>query len=251
MYAIIEDDYLARVPPTLLGEDYDRAVEDVTRKELQGSIVDYVPDSSSRTDMQKCYVVTILSIKKNGDGIIVHGDGGVYQNITYTALAFIPKMNEVVEGFIVSVVPKIGAFVRFGPFEGLLHVGQIMDDRIEIDEGNRRLLGKETNRELRAGDKIRVRIVMLNISSSSPTDRRIGFTMKQPGLGKLQWLKNDPSMEQGIVEEHKEAGQKKRTRRKKGSDEHQDMELVSHGPINEEDAEEENLGEEEDPGEEI
>ncbi|MGP6239091.1 DNA-directed RNA polymerase [Cuniculiplasma sp. SKW4] len=251
MYAIIEDDYLARVPPTMLGEDYERAVEEVTRKELQGSIVDYVPDNNSRVDMQKCYIVTILEITKNGDGIIVHGDGGVYQNITYKALAFIPKMNEIVEGVVVSVVPKIGAFLRFGPFEGLLHVGQIMDDRIEIDEGNKRLIGKDTNREIRAGDKLRVRVVMLNISSSSPNDRRIGFTMKQPGLGKLQWLKNDPS--EGVKPDITGESKPKKSSRKRERTKHQegDSNLVSDSPIPEEDAEEESLGEEEDLGEEL
>lgn len=127
-------------------------------------------------------------LKKIDYGIIVHGDGGVYQKIHYKALAFIPKNNEIIEGIVVSVVPKIGAFVRFGPFEGLLHVGQIMDDRIDMDESQNRLVGKDTNRDIRIGDQVRVRIVMLNLASSSVRDRRIGFTMKQPGLGKLQWL---------------------------------------------------------------
>lgn len=235
----------------MLGEDYERAVDEVTRKELQGSIVDYVPDNNSRIDMQRCYIVTILEIKKNGDGIIVHGDGGVYQNITYKALAFIPKMNEIVEGVVVSVVPKIGAFLRFGPFEGLLHVGQIMDDRIEIDEGNKKLIGKDTNREIRTGDKLRVRVVMLNISSSSPNDRRIGFTMKQPGLGKLQWLKNDPS--DGFKADITEDSKPKKSARKRERTKHHEGEnnLVSDSPIPEEDAEEESLGEEEDLGEEL
>lgn len=193
MYAVIEEEHLARVPPTLLGENYDLAVEEVTRQTLQGTLVDYVPDKNSRVDMLKCYIVSIIGIKKINDGIIVHGDGGVYQRIQYKALAYIPKNNEVIEGLVVSVVPKIGAFVRFGPFEGLLHVGQIMDDRIDMDEGQNRLVGKDTNKDIRVGDHVRVRIVMLNLASSSVRDRRIGFTMKQPGLGKLQWL-NSPQI---------------------------------------------------------
>ncbi len=199
MYAVIEEEHLARVPPTLLGENYDQAVEEVTRQTLQGTLVDYVPDKNSRVDMLKCYVISILEIKKINDGIIVHGDGGVYQRIQYKALAYIPKMNEIVEGLVVSVVPKIGAFVRFGPFEGLLHVGQIMDDRIDMDESQNRLVGKDTNKDIRVGDHVRVRVVMLNLASSSIRDRRIGFTMKQPGLGKLQWLnapKNAPDERQ-------------------------------------------------------
>ena len=127
-------------------------------------------------------------------------------------MAFIPKNNEIIEGIVVSVVPKIGAFVRFGPFEGLLHVGQIMDDRIDMDESQNRLVGKDTNKDIRIGDQVRVRIVMLNLSSSSVRDRRIGFTMKQPGLGKLQWLQASPVAE-------KDASQKKVPKKKPRVDE--------------------------------
>ena len=148
MYAIIEDEYLARVPPTMLGEDYDLVVEEVTRRELQGTMVDYIPVQPVKNENQKCYIVSILGVKKNGDGIMVHGDGGVYQKISYRALAFVPKVNEIVEGFVVSIVSKIGAFIRFGSFEGLLHIGQIMDDRIEINEANRTLSGKDSKKEI-------------------------------------------------------------------------------------------------------
>ncbi len=209
MYAIIEEEHLARVPPTLLGENYDLAVEEVTKQTLQGTLVDYVPDKNSRADMLKCYIVSIVGIKKINDGIIVHGDGGVYQRIQYRALAYIPKNNEVVEGIVVSVVPKIGAFVRFGPFEGLLHVGQIMDDRIDMDESQNRLVGKDTNRDIRVGDHVRVRIVMLNLASSSIRDRRIGFTMKQPGLGKIQWLNSPKTSENEPREEYEKSERKK------------------------------------------
>jgi DNA-directed RNA polymerase subunit E' len=92
-------------------------------------------------------------------------------------------------------VRKFGAFVRFGPLDGLLHVSQIMDDRVNIDEHNQRLVGVETKRDLKVGYKVRARIVSLSLSEISPRDSRIGLTMRQPGLGRLEW----------IVEAHKKA----------------------------------------------
>ncbi|HEV2230711.1 MAG TPA: S1 RNA-binding domain-containing protein, partial [Thermoplasmata archaeon] len=81
-----------------------------------------------------------------------------------------------------------GAFVRFGPLDGLLHVSQIMDDRVNIDEHNQRLVGVETKRDLKVGYKVRARVVSLSLSEISPRDSRIGLTMRPPGLGRLEWI---------------------------------------------------------------
>ncbi|MFG1520240.1 MAG: S1 RNA-binding domain-containing protein, partial [Thermoplasmataceae archaeon] len=89
---------------------------------------------------------------------------------------------------IVTSVKEFGAFVRFGPFEGLLHISQIMDDMISTDLTNQRIIGKETKREIKVGDKVRVKIVSLNLASASMLDSRIGLNMKQLGLGKVDWL---------------------------------------------------------------
>ncbi|EQD45503.1 DNA-directed RNA polymerase subunit E', partial [mine drainage metagenome] len=168
--------------------------EDVARDTLCGRILD-VRDETERV-IGKCYVISIIDIKTKGEGTIVHGDGGVYQAITYKALAYMPKLQEVVDAVVISIVPKLGAFMKFGPFEGLLHISQIMDDRIDVDPVNQRFIGKETGREIRAGDILRVRIVLLNLSSSSVKDSKIGFTMKQIGLGKREWLNKTKEKEE-------------------------------------------------------
>ena len=62
-----------------------------------------------------------------------------------------------------------------------------MDDSINVDMENQRIVGKDTKMELKVGDKIRVRIVALNLASTSLSDSKIGFTAKQPGLGKPEW----------------------------------------------------------------
>ena len=187
MYIFVEDEYIARIPPELLGEDYDKSVLDVARTSLEGRLIDVQSEEQPGKNVGKCYILSITDVKKLGEGAIVHGDGGVYQTIRYKALGYFPEMQEIVEGIVTSV-QKCSAFIRFGPFEGLLHISQIMDDRIDIDLGNQRFIGKDTKRDLKVGDKVRVRVVALNLSSSSIRDSKIGFTMKQLGLGKLQWL---------------------------------------------------------------
>ena len=99
-------------------------------------------------------------------------------------------LQEIVQGTVCEIL-KFGAFVRFGPLDGLLHISQIMDDRIDVDIDGRRLLGKDTKRELRVGAGVRARVVSLSINERSPRESKIGLTMRQPGLGKLEWLEED------------------------------------------------------------
>ena len=186
MYVIIEDEYIARIPPEKLGFDYDEAVMNVSKVSLEGRLLDF-KDATDERILGKCYVVSIMDVQKVGEGTIVHGDGGVYQSVKYKALAFYPEMQEIVEGVVVSI-QNFGAFIKFGPFEGLLHKSQIMDDRIDVDLANQRFVGKETKRDIKIGDRVRIRIVALNLNSSTLEDSKIGFTMKQSGLGKPDWL---------------------------------------------------------------
>ena len=104
--------------------------------------------------------------------------------------------DEVVQGKVCEVL-RFGAFVRFGPLDGLLHISQIMDDRIDIDESNNRLVGKDTKRDLRTGDIERARIVAISINEVNYRESKIGLTMRQPGLGKLEWLEEDRKPDTG------------------------------------------------------
>jgi DNA-directed RNA polymerase subunit E' len=184
MYVSIEKEYVARIPPEKLSGDYLKAVSDVAKTSIEGRLIDLEEQNYQN---QKAFIISVLSVEPVGEGTIVHGDGGVYQSIKYNALGYLPEMQEIVDGFVTSV-KEFGAFIRFGPFEGLLHKSQIMDDRIDIDLANQRIVGKESKREIRVGDKLRVRIVSLNLASSSVMDSKIGLTMKQLGLGKVEWL---------------------------------------------------------------
>jgi DNA-directed RNA polymerase subunit E' len=110
--------------------------------------------------------------------------------VKYEAIIFRPQLQEVIEGTVVEVL-KFGAFVRFGPLDGLLHISQIMDDRIDVDDSGQRLLGKDTKRDLKVGDIVRARIVALSLNERNPRESKIGLTMRQPGLGKIEWIEEE------------------------------------------------------------
>ncbi|MEM0128963.1 MAG: DNA-directed RNA polymerase [Thermoplasmata archaeon] len=176
MYYLDRRTDVVRIPPPRLGAPLADVLTELAQQQFEGKLV----DGANLT-------VLIRDVRPVGEGHIIHGDGGVYQEVEYTALFFRPEIQEVVEGSIVEI-RKFGAFLRFGPLDGLLHVSQIMDDRVNIDEHNQRLVGVETKRDLKVGYKARARIVSLSLSEISPRDSRIGLTMRQPGLGRLEWI---------------------------------------------------------------
>ncbi|MGD0257633.1 MAG: DNA-directed RNA polymerase [Thermoplasmata archaeon] len=186
MYYLDHRRDVVRIPPERLGAEVDTVLTELAQQQFEGKLVD-----------GQNLAVTIRDVKSIGEGHIIHGDGGVYQEVEYEALLFRPEIQEVVEGAVVEI-RKFGAFVRFGPLDGLLHVSQVMDDRVNIDEHNQRLVGVETKRDLKVGYKVRARVVSLSLSEISPRDSRIGLTMRQPALGRLEW----------IQEAHKKADEK-------------------------------------------
>ena len=176
MYKIIKKTDTVRVPPERLGEALEETVQELTHFNYEGKM-----------DRDHNLTVLTTNIELMGEGRIVHGDGGVYQNVSYDALVFKPAMQEIINGTVCEIL-KFGAFIRFGPLDGLLHISQIMDDHIDIDLANERLIGRETKRDLRINDKVRARIVSISFNERNPRESKIGLTMRQAGLGKLEWL---------------------------------------------------------------
>lgn len=188
MYMLTEVEKVVRIPPVELKEDIENVIENLTWESYEG-----------RLGEDKTFTVLIRNVRTVGPGRIVHGDGAVYQTVKFDQVVFKPRDNEVVEGVVVEIL-KFGAFVRFGPLDGLLHISQVMDDRVDIDEANQRLVGKETGRFLAVGDVVRARVVSIDLNEKNPQDSKIGLTMRQSGLGKLQWLEEDSKKKQEGVE---------------------------------------------------
>lgn len=179
MYMITQAERIVRIPPANLSKDIEDVIGSLTWETYEGK---FGPDKS--------LTVLIKNVEPQGAGRIVHGDGAVYQSVKFDQLVFRFKENEIVEGEVVEIL-KIGAFVNFGPLDGLLHISQVMDDRVDIDSENQRLIGKETGRTLSKGDRVRARIVSIDLNEKNPRESKIGLTMRQSGLGKLEWIEED------------------------------------------------------------
>jgi DNA-directed RNA polymerase subunit E' len=193
MYVKIRAIDVVRVPPERLGDDLDVVVKEMLRDKLEG-----------RLDKKVGMFIAILDVVDIKEGRIMIGDAGVYYETAFDALVFRPKMQEIVEGGVVEIV-EFGAFVEIGPLDGLLHISQITDEYISYDEKNAKLVTKETGRTLGEGDRLRARIVAISLNERDPSESKIGLTMRQPGLGKLEWIEEE---RQKAAAKEKEAAQK-------------------------------------------
>ena len=175
MYKLITIKDTVRVPPALFGKKIDESVVDVLRQKYENKI-----------DADFGVVLAISKVKDIGPGRIIPGDGAAYHDLTFETLTFQPKLHETFTGK-VSEIAQFGAFVRMGPIDGLVHVSQVTDDFISYNEKTGTLTGKESGKVLKEGDSVRAKVVTLSMKPLI-TDSKIGLTMRQPGLGKLEWI---------------------------------------------------------------
>jgi DNA-directed RNA polymerase subunit E' len=179
-----------RIAPELLVDDVKNAVRIALIDKLEGEI-----------DKTLGAIVAIIDVVEVGDGHILAGDGAVYYDATFDAIVFKLELQEIIEGSVVEIV-EFGSFIGIGPMDGLVHVSQITDEYISFDAKNARLVTKESNRSLSEGDHVRARVVALSINEREPRDSKIGLTMRQPALGRIEWIKENMT---GKKEESAEA----------------------------------------------
>ena len=179
MYKLARLREIIRIPPSYLGKNLDDAVKELLIEKVEGHM-----------DKGLGYIVLASDVERIGIAKIVLGDGSIYQRVEFTALLFKPELQEVIDGWIYEIT-KFGAFVRLGPLDALLHVSQIMDDYLDVDVDNGRLIGRETKKSLRVNDKIRSRIVSVSLNPLNPRESKIGLTIKQGGLGKFEWMEEE------------------------------------------------------------
>jgi DNA-directed RNA polymerase subunit E' len=189
MYKKMKMRGVAKIEPDHLGDPLEAAVERALRDKYEA-----VVDKTLGT------IVAVLGSDDIGEGHILAGDGSVYYEVDFDALVFKPEMQEIVEGEVVEIV-KFGAFLSLGPFDGLLHVSQITNEYISYDEKNARLVSKESNKSLGEGDKVRARIIAVSLNEKEPRESKIGLTMRQTGLGKLDWLESNTNVEVSVKAE--------------------------------------------------
>ncbi len=184
-----------RIPPHRFGEPFKEVVEDILRNgyEYRGY---KEGEYEGKLDKDLGIIVAITKVIEIGEGRILPGDGAIYCDVVFEALIFKPEVNEIIEGE-VTEVREFGFFVNLGGIEGFVHISQIMDDYISYDRKNSRLIGKQTKRFISVGDIVRARVVTVSINPDNIRETKIGLTMRQPGLGKIEWLREEKKDERG------------------------------------------------------
>ncbi len=193
-----------RVPPKLFNLEVEEAVLKAIRTKYDGFI-----------SQELGIVVDVVGIKGVEEGKIIPGDGASYYETVFNIITFKPELQEVIPGRIKDIA-DFGAFITMGPIEGMIHISQTMDDFVSFAK-DKVLTGKDTKRALKVGDYCRARVIA--VSFKDVTNPKLGLTMRQPGLGKIEWVDEEEQKEEkpkeGKEKEKKEEKPKKKAKPKK------------------------------------
>jgi DNA-directed RNA polymerase subunit E' len=196
MYQIVTVEDEISVPPEKLNLELEDSVKESLEAKFEGSI---------NTDIG--VILAIIDVGEIEEGVVLPGDPSVHYPVMFKLLSWMPREHEIVEGEVVDIT-EFGAFVRCGALDGLVHISQVMDDYVSYDEKNSQLIGKQTRRVLKEGDKIRARIISVSFKEQS----KLGLTMRQPLLGSLKWLAEPAATgkmpERPVKRERKRRGRK-------------------------------------------
>ncbi len=176
------------IPPRLFGRPLEEAALEVLRNLYEDSI-----------DEKLGYVIMVLGVESVGRGKIVKRNPATIHEVEFTVLSFIPEVQEVLNGRVIDVT-EFGLFVRIGPVDGLVHISQVMDDYVDCDKRRGALIGREKGRFVEIGDSVRVRVVSVGKLKglASLGKQKVSLTMRQPGLGKLEWLEKESRREEEV-----------------------------------------------------
>lgn len=199
MYNIITIRDTIRIPPKLFSKSLKTSV-------LKALIENY----ERKLDKDLGVIITVMNPREISDGRIIPGDGAAYHDVVFDALTFKPKLHELVKG-VVSEITEFGAFVRFGPIDGLIHVSQITDDFMSYNEKTNSLTGKESKKILKVGDIVNARVIAIS-TKNTVADSKINLTMRQDGLGKEEWIKEKKKVKRKVKTTK---GMKRKVRKKK------------------------------------
>jgi len=173
MYKLLTVEDEVRVPPSKFEMDVKNAVLESLQENLE-----------STTDSNIGVFLAVTEILEVGEGKILPEDGSIHYPCKYKVLIYTPIENEIIEGEIVDLT-EFGAFVRLGPVDGLVHISQIMNDKVNYDSKNAILTGRDGKKTLKEGDIIRARISGVSLGKAQT---KITLTMRQPTLGALTWI---------------------------------------------------------------
>jgi DNA-directed RNA polymerase subunit E' len=175
MFAIVHMDDVVRIPPNRMKNSLNTTATEILKEKYESMI-----------SPELGYVIMIIDARTNSVGKLVAGDGATYHKVSFRALTFYPKLQEIVEGEIVEIT-DFGAFVRIGPTDALLHLSQITDDYLKSDVKQGVIVANQSARSLKIGSKIRARVTAVSLGKGTAMGK-IGITCRQPFLGAIDWI---------------------------------------------------------------
>jgi len=199
MFYLTEIEDYVRVAPRLFGLSTKDAVEQQLKETYAGFVNKDIGVAVS--------VVDVLSV---GEGIIIPGDGAAYYNSKFKILIWKPELQELVYGNIAEIT-NFGAFIDLGVMQGMIHISQTMEDYVSFSKSGT-LSGKSGKKNLHKGDACLARVVAISFKAGEP---KIGLTMRQPGLGKIEWIKADKKKAKPVKEVGEVKVEKKKKEKKK------------------------------------
>ena len=204
MYYKVRVGDTVRISPDKFSLDLDAVVTNIVQKSFEGT-------------MRKEHGIIVVAdnIEPIGDGIVIHGDGAMYQKVAFDALTFKPELQEVIDAVVCEIV-EFGAFCHIGPLDALIHMSQIMNDYVEVDAESEIITGKEKKFILKKGDPVRARVVAVSLNELSSRESKIGLTMRQPALGAHEWIYAPVDEEKEKEEKDKKEKKEKKRRKKRG-----------------------------------
>lgn len=179
MFKVYEARGVVRVPPEYFAK---AEINEVASKVLRDQYEGYIDPSIG-------LIITVYDVKASEEGIVLHGDGATYHEVEFKILAFAPREREIVEGEVVSV-KNFGLFVNIGPLDALVHKSQITDEPLDFDATREIFIGKKTRRVIGKGDIIRGMVTAVSMQATS-RQPKTALTLRQPFLGKLEWIKKE------------------------------------------------------------
>src|SRR6476620_2136092 len=178
MFAIVHLDDVVRIPPNRMKSSLNVTATEILKEKYESMI-----------SPELGYVIMIIDAKTNSVGKLVAGDGATYHKVSFRALTFYPKLQEVVEGEVVEIT-DFGAFVRIGPTDALLHLSQITDDYLKSDVKQGVIVANQSAKSLKIGSRIRARVTAVSLGKGAAMGK-IGITCRQPFLGASEWIEDE------------------------------------------------------------
>ena len=171
MFKILSVKDKVRVTPEKFSTDVKEAVKQSLQEQLEGKL-----------NINAGMFLATIDISDISEGEILPEDGAIHYTAEFKILSYVPELNEIVVGEIVDAA-EFGAFARIGPFDALIHVSQMMEDKVTYNDKTATFVGKKFGKKLQKGDIVRARVVGVSLGKTGIN--KVSLTMRQPCLGTL------------------------------------------------------------------